>query len=70
MYLLEECEDLRPVLCIAPQQVRNPANQPTGHKDDIIYHYKKVARQAAHQQNFADRLTVIAMKPNSCPEVL
>jgi hypothetical protein len=43
MYLLEECEDLRPVLCIAAQQVRNPANQPAGRKlsveDYIIYNY-------------------------------
>jgi hypothetical protein len=45
MYLLEESEDLRPVLCIAAQQVRNPANQPTGRKlsveDDIIIVIKK-----------------------------
>jgi hypothetical protein len=45
MYLLEECEDLRPVLCIAAQQVRNPANHPAGRKlsveDDIIIIIKK-----------------------------
>jgi hypothetical protein len=56
MYLLEVCEDLRPVLCIAAQQVRNPANQPPGRKlsvkDDMIYHYKKVVRQVYVSDKF------------------